>query len=202
MLKNMEHKPIYLDGVDVSGCRYGEIEKDVFKCSCEYNVRSASMFCKDNPNCHYKLYKRKEQEYEELRQYHNKCCEEFEKEKQALLEKYNQVSINFYNGDYCNTEHCSLLKAKEQECEELKKEIINKNEKIKELRFSVSDLTNRLCSLNAEKSFRIVDLEQGFDEIEEYVQSQLDGFGNDVYLMHKVAINKILDIINKAKEEE
>ena len=65
-------------------------------------------------------FKHKEQEYEELRQYHNKCCTEFEKEKQALLEKYNQVSANFYNGDYCNTEHCSLFKAKEQECEELK----------------------------------------------------------------------------------
>ena len=64
-----------------------------------------------------KALQRKEQEYEELRQYHNKCCKEFENEKQALLEKYNQVSINFYNGGYCNTEHCSLLKAKEQECE-------------------------------------------------------------------------------------
>lgn len=233
-----DKEKIMIDGVDVSGCRYGEIEKDVFKCSCEYNVRSASMFCKDNPNCHYKLYKRKEQEYEELRQYHNKCCEEFEKEKQNLIDRYNQFSKDFFIGKYCKKEYCDLLKAKEQECEKLKiklmqkdevdmffntpiegwsndpcgicphkaeneeleEEILTKNEKIKELRFSVSDLTNRLCCLNAEKSFRIVDLEQALDEIEEYVQSQLDGFGNDVYLMHKVAINKILDIINKAKD--
>lgn len=122
-----EHNPdkeqIIIDGVDVSGCRYGEIEKDVFKCSCEYNVRSASMFCKDNPNCHYKLYKRKEQEYEELRQYHNKCCEEFEKEKQNLIDRYNQFSKDFFIGKYCKKEYCDLLKAKEQECEELKREI-------------------------------------------------------------------------------
>lgn len=65
--------------------------------------------------------KAKEQEYEELRQYHNKCCEEFEKGKKEWLEKYNQISRGFYNGDYCNTENCSLLKAKEQECEGLNK---------------------------------------------------------------------------------
>ena len=60
-------KQIIINGVDVSGCSYGEIEKDIFKCSCEYNVRSTSMFCKDNPNCYYKQLKCKEQEYEELK---------------------------------------------------------------------------------------------------------------------------------------
>ena len=63
----MHDKQIIIDGIDVSGCSYGEIEKDVFKCSCEYNVRSASMFCKDNPNCYYKQLKRKEQECWDLR---------------------------------------------------------------------------------------------------------------------------------------
>lgn len=57
-----------IDGVDVSGCSYGEIKEGIFKCSCEYNVRSASMFCKDNPNCYYKQLKRKEQKNEELKQ--------------------------------------------------------------------------------------------------------------------------------------
>ena len=61
----------------------------------------------------------------------------------------------------------------EDKCEELKKEIINKNEKIKELRFSVSDLTNRLCYLNAEKSFRIIDLEQTLDEIEKELKEDI-----------------------------
>lgn len=63
----MTDKQIIIDGIDVSGCSYGEIEKSIFKCSCEYNVRSASMFCKDNPNCYYKQYKLKEQECEELK---------------------------------------------------------------------------------------------------------------------------------------
>lgn len=62
----------------------------------------------------------------------------------------------------------------EKENEELKEEIINKNEKIKELRFSVSDLTNRLCNLNAEKSFKIVDLEQTLKEIKKIAEENLD----------------------------
>ena len=102
----------------------------------------------------------------------------------------------------------ALLKAiqrKEKECEELKKEIINKNEKIKELRFSVSDLTNRLCYLNAEKSFRIVDLEQALDEIEKelkediYCENQECGC-DDFEECLKCTKEHILDIINKAKK--
>ena len=69
---------------------------------------------------------RKEQEYEELRKHHNKCCEEFEKEKKEWLEKYNQVSRDFYNGKYCDKENCNLLKTKEQECEELKNTVMQR----------------------------------------------------------------------------
>lgn len=62
----------------------------------------------------------KEEEYEELRQYHNKCYEENTEKLKQWLEKYNQLSRGFYNGKYCNEENCNLLKAKEEECEELK----------------------------------------------------------------------------------
>lgn len=110
-----------------------------------------NLFCKDNPNCNYKQLKRKEkackewkeeyrakveelneleekllrkeQEYEDLRQYHNKCCEENAKKLEEWLERYNQVSRDFYNGKYCNKENCSLLEAKHQECEELKHKV-------------------------------------------------------------------------------
>lgn len=104
-------------------------------------------------------------------------------DKQTIIDGvnvYGCVQFIQEEEDYCNLggsckgwPNCyyKQLVRKTQECEELKKEIINKNEKIKELRFSVSDLTNRLCSLNAEKSFRIVDLEQTLNEIEkEFIQ--------------------------------
>lgn len=111
----MTDKQIIIDGVDVSGCKYYDDEtccnEDVFTLDCE------------NTNCMYKQLKRKEQEYEELRKYHNKCCEEFENEKQKLIDKYNQFSKDFFIGKYCKKEYCELLKAKEQECEELKNKI-------------------------------------------------------------------------------
>lgn len=81
-----------------------------------------------------------EQECEELRQYHNKCCEEFKKEKQDLIDKYNQLSINFYNGDYCNTEYCSLLKSKEKECERLEQTLIQ----IKDIAENVQSFVGRI----------------------------------------------------------
>lgn len=52
----------------------------------------------------------KEQEYEELRQYHNKCCKENAEKLEKWLEKFNQVSRDFYNGKYCNKENCSILR--------------------------------------------------------------------------------------------
>ena len=91
-----------IDDVDVSECKYFCLNQ--MGNNCLNHNRGFSMNCNNN-NCYYKQFKRKENELEELRQYHNKCCEEFKKEKQDLIDKYNQLSINFYNGDYCNTEH-------------------------------------------------------------------------------------------------
>lgn len=60
----MTNKQIIINSIDVSGCEHClkmtkyrcTIQRDVYKCLCE-----------ENPNCHYKLYKRKEQENEELK---------------------------------------------------------------------------------------------------------------------------------------
>ena len=54
----MTDKQIIIDGVDVSGCKcYNpNIKMDCLL----YPLQSDA--CKNNPNCHYKLYKRKEQE--------------------------------------------------------------------------------------------------------------------------------------------
>ena len=98
-------------------------------------------------------------------------------------------------------ENFKQLQFKTAECEKLNKEIINKNEKIKELRFSVSDLTNRLCYLNAEKSFRIVDLEQALDEIKSICLEDVHTFADGTELRYD-SLDDILNIISRAKGEE
>ena len=111
-------------------------------------------------------------------------------------------SCDMYQNE-CSAQNCyyKQFKRKEQECEELKKEIINKNEKIKELRFSVSDLTNRLCYLNAEKSFRIVDLEQTLDEIEKELKERLERTEEDLKYQCVDCMNVKSDRYRKALEE-
>ena len=86
--------------------------------------------------------------------------------------KCNPVNCKLYTIDELSTivdlqQQLDQLKA---ENEYWKERVISGNEKIEELRFSVSDLTNRLCNLNAEKSFRIVDLEQTLTEIKNIVK--------------------------------
>lgn len=84
------------------------------------------------------------------------------------------------------------LKRKEQECEELKREIA----------FGTGKLSDKIRAivfknLNDENS----KYKQALDEIEKFINNQLDNFGNDVYSMDKSAINNIQDIINNVKEK-
>lgn len=120
--------------------------------------------------------------------------------------KIKHFCSNWHNScESANNSNCyyKQLARKTQECEELKKEIINKNEKIKELRFSVSDLTNRLCYLNAEKSFRIVDLEQALNEIEKQARincEEICGKNYDTCKDRDCLTTLLKDIISKAKD--
>lgn len=88
-------------------------------------------------------------------------------------------------------ENFKQLQCKTAECEKLKVQLKNSE--------NARNYAEKVC-IDIELKKKIY--KQALDEIEEYVQSQLDGFGNDVYLMHKAAINNILDIINKAKGEK
>ena len=119
-----------------------------------------------------------------------------EQECESLKEKYEEIKEDRYN---LNMEMYTFDRYRKA-LEELKKEIINKNEKIKELRFSVSDLTNRLCYLNAEKSFRIVGLEQALDEIKSICLKDVHTFADGTQLRYD-SLDEILNIINKAKGE-
>ena len=183
-----DKEQIIIDGVDVSKCEfymhydYGKFShgcslyKDMFGLPVCCDIADC---CKD---CYFKQLARKTQE-----------CESLKEEIEVLKDNFDTATRD------CN----ELIEELKQECEELKKEIINKDEKIKELRFSVSDLTNRLCFLNGEKSFRIVDLEQALDEIAAHYQKVIKNITNyddsyDASISIK-ALHNISDIINKAK---
>ena len=96
-------KQIIIDDVDISGCEYClkmtkyrcTIQRDVYKCLCE-----------ENPNCHYKQLKRKEQECEELKEDRERWKSNFNGKVSAIEELLQQLD---------------QLKAKEQALDEIEK---------------------------------------------------------------------------------
>ena len=221
-----DKEEVLIDGVDVLECEHYEY-KSLKDCEmrypesgdCEIGLLNylfngnldMEKFCKDNPNCYYKQLQKEKFENLNNRQmvesaenliYENseliKNLKEKEQECEELKKQLMQKSEvdMFFNTpiEGWSNDPCGICPHK-AENEELKKEIINKNEKIKELRFSVSDLTNRLCYLNAEKSFRIVDLEQALDEIAEIVSGRYEE-------LDPLAKQQIFNIIKKAKENK
>lgn len=94
------------------------------QCTLYGNTSTSITKCSDVANCFIKnLYKQvqdKKQQYEELRQFHNSCCEEFKQEVNLRIDAYNKLSRDFFNSKYCNTEHCKQLQEKEKECKTLK----------------------------------------------------------------------------------
>ena len=130
-----------------------------------------------------KTIKTKEQENEELRQYHNKCCEENAKKLEEWLEKYNQVSRDFHNGKYCNEENCNLLKAKEQECNKLYIQLKADEEYHKEeentLRKIIKNKEERNIELYKENNQLKVNNEKmsnGYAELTKIVSPYIDDF--------------------------
>ena len=104
----MTNKQIIIDGCDVSGCEWiREVGLDSeYICTCN-SPNKTSGYCKDNPNCHYKNWQRKEQE-----------CEMFKRALKNKTDEYNKLAVNYDAYVYMAKKK---LQEKEQECEELKK---------------------------------------------------------------------------------
>ncbi len=95
----MEHKPIYLDGVDVSGCEYA-CNTAFGKNGCKHPMMK-NIYCFKNPNCYFKQLARKTQECEELKNnlhIANTNHEAAEKECDRYLEALEEIEeyINQY----------------------------------------------------------------------------------------------------------
>ena len=139
-----------IDNIDVIGCEFCDWKSSNIP-QCRIRMASFESIC-EGYNCYYKqlqrekqnsqesrdtaikefnraeelktLLKRKEESYEELKQYHNKCCEDNAKELANWLDKFNQASRDFHNGNFCNTEKCQTLAQLKEENDRLRKRII------------------------------------------------------------------------------
>lgn len=191
----MTDKEIIINGVDVSKCKW----HTNLKMDC-LELPTQPCKCANDPNCYFKQLARAKEEFEELRLYHNKCCKENAEKLEQWLEKYNQVSRDFYNGKYCNKENCSLLKAKEQECEHWKNQCL------------CLDNEYVTVQITQEQFEEYHQYKQALDEIEQTISNFPSKGIQDIpqtqieCTLHFLSVSetklqKILDIINKAKEQ-
>lgn len=112
----MENKEIYIDGVDVSGCKhYKHNDKNSGWSSCtskdEEHIHAVNPLCCEKKDCRYKKLKRKEQELEYYKIQFNADTKEMDDYQNEIVRHLE--SIEYW---------VQQFKAKEQECEKLKEE--------------------------------------------------------------------------------
>ena len=110
----MEHKPIYLDGVDVSGCEYA-CNTAFGKNGCKHPMMK-NIYCSKNPNCHFKQLARKTQECEKLkvqlknsenaRNYAEKVCIDIELKKKIYKQALDEIEKELKEDIYCENQEC------------------------------------------------------------------------------------------------
>ena len=112
----MTDKQIIIDNVDVKKCVYHESGY------CSIN-KQAYCYCCDNPNCHFKQLKRKEQECEELKEQLIQCDDNI------------IVDCEYSKKDLCSFIHRKkeVINGLEQQIDQLKAENDELKNKIKEL---------------------------------------------------------------------
>lgn len=126
---------IIIDGVDVSGCEFHQIDANELYPKAHYCGSMKNTFCENDPNCYYKQLARKTQEYSELLEQHKELDDRVNR---MIEEKYNLAR------------ECEALK---KECEELKayaqrqenqretyyKELLKKDKALEEIEEYVRD---------------------------------------------------------------
>lgn len=171
-----DKEQIMIDGVNISECKHFCLEAQIpeIPFAGYSNIcceENTVKECKDNPNCYFKQLARKTQELEVI-------CKAFD------IEYAYDDNGKIYG-------RSNKLRSLEQECEELKKEL--------ELN------TQNAVTLDMAK--RLYNYSKALDEIEEVINNILNScLGRNTVgctPVHNVCeeLIKILDIINKAKED-
>lgn len=92
-------KEIIIDGVDVGGCKYFQIEANTIYPKAHYCGSTFNRFCEDDDNCVFKQLKRLEQENRELVHY-LACMTEQRNKANTTLQKIKAIAEEWMK-DYC-----------------------------------------------------------------------------------------------------
>lgn len=194
-----DKEQIIIDGVDVSGCDFLIINRDKLLCRCiKFNSfgdivnpkNAENSNCQHNCNCYFKQHSRKTQECEQKEKEINELHLIIDRLLEASGYDKNISTAEDFEDVYADINYkLGLLDELKQECEELEKQL----ETSEKWRIKAE-------SLNENFELKNTCYRKALEEIEKYLQTQLDGFGNDVYEMQKSAINNIRNIISRAKE--
>ena len=161
------------DGVDVNECDFFIKNRDKYLCRCT-KINSFGDIVNpknaENSNC-----------LDNYNCYYKQLARKTQ-ECEQIKEKYEALKLE-------NEEGYEIVAELKHECEELEKQL----ETSEKWRIKAE-------SLNENFELKNTCYRKALEEIEKYLQTQLDGFGNDVYEMQKSAINNIRNIISRAKE--
>ena len=168
----MINKQIIIDGVDVSGC---ECYNPNIKMDCLLHPLQSGA-CKNNPNCHYKLYKRKKQELTHFKKENERLLQTIIKDQAEIVQKnIDETNILLIKE---NMDLQQQLKAKEQECEELKIYIESNEQQVKEVETLVMDNDRLINELNQLKQ-TLTKIKEillfNKKELEECLHNDIDG---------------------------
>ena len=176
-------KNIIIDGVDVSGCKYFQIEANTIYPKAHYCGSTFNRFCEDDENCVYKQLKRLEIENETLKSQLDFAVQQkevLEQENAKLKEKYQEeLTVNTQLQEWQDEDlrQIAELKRELEQANEWNKTLWQKLEKIKEI--AETALKANYCN-------------------------NCDGVGlpdcGD-YECHTYALDKIMNIIEGAKDE-
>lgn len=209
----MTNKQIIIDGVDVSGCKNSRYYDNICHCDLCYTEKT----CKDFKNCYYKQLKRKEREYEELeRQFEimkkdmlectacratstlKKQLDQLKAENDELKEEVDQLEEDLK--EECT--RCAITNQLDKQIEDLQAE----NEKLKTQYncYACGNCKGREDYINMARHCENAiktnhKYKQALDEIEEYCTQQQRNMNLNP---NRLTEEDILDIINKAKEQE
>ena len=139
----MTDKQIIIDGIDVSKCKYIDIENfEKPMCPCITQRNECERPCEDKKNCYYKQLARAKQEDKKLEKIVNKSAERFcndyletfkENERLKSELQAKELELIMAKADLCRgCQYKNDYKAKEQEYEELKVEVKKQKEIAKE----------------------------------------------------------------------